>query len=255
VASGVPAIDYFLSSELVETRERTYLAPRNEYAEQYTDKIWRSKTLFTCEPRLPPVTPAYPAYFGLPDGRRYYVCFQNPLKIHPDTDPLFAGILAADPLGLVVLAGRQPEVVRLLKERFARRIPEAIGRIVFLPRQSFDDYCRLLQLADVILDTPHYGAGSSCYDIFSFNLPVVTLPGELIIGRITHACYRKTGVTDLIAASAEDYVSKAVQVATDGDYRHYMTQRIAEHSDVLFNDLEAVREHERFFEEVLSHAK
>ena len=65
-------------------------------------------------------------------------------------------------------------------------------------RQTIEDYCRLLQLADVVLDPPHYGAGSSCYDLFSFNLPVVTLPGELIVGRITQACYRKMGVEDLI---------------------------------------------------------
>ena len=50
-------------------------------------------------------------------------------------------------------------------------------RIAFC-RRPFDDYCRLLQLADVILDTPHYGAGITCYDLFSFNLPVVTCPAN-----------------------------------------------------------------------------
>jgi predicted O-linked N-acetylglucosamine transferase (SPINDLY family) len=129
--------------------------------------------------------------------------------------------------------------------------PPAIERIVFLPPQPFGEYCRLLQLADVILDPPHYGAGSSCYDLFSFNLPVVTLPGELIVGRITQACYRKMGLEDLVVHSAEDYVSKAVLVATDHDYRQFVTSRIANNSDVLFNDLEAVREHERFFDEAL----
>jgi len=59
-------------------------------------------------------------------------------------------------------------------------------------------------------------------------------------------------VEDLIVRSAEEYVSKAVQVATDRDYRRYVTDRIAQASDVLFNDLEAVREHERFFEDVLA---
>ena len=160
-----------------------------------------------------------------------------------------------------MLAGRieAGSVARLAaRERLSRRrdcphprppLPiHGRGEIVFLPPQPFDDYCRLLQLADVILDPPHYGAGSSCYDLFSFNLPVVTLPGELIVGRITQACYRKMGVEDLVVHSAEEYVSKAVQVATDRDYRKYVTERIAEASDVLFNDLEAVREHERFFE-------
>jgi predicted O-linked N-acetylglucosamine transferase (SPINDLY family) len=245
ITSGVPAVDYFLSSELIET---PYAGEANS-AEQYTERLWLSKTLFMYAPRLAPVAPAAAAHFGLPDDRSLYVCFQNPLKIHPDTDALFAQILAADPRGLIVLSGRQPAVVRLLKERFTRRIPQAAQRIVFLPPQSFADYCRLLQLADVILDTPHYGAGSSCYDLFSCNIPVVTLPGELIIGRITQACYRKMGVDDLIVRSGEEYVANAVQVATDRDYRSNVTKRIADRSDVLFNDTEAVREHERFFEQ------
>jgi hypothetical protein len=109
-----------------------------------------------------------------------------------------------------------------------------------------------LQLGDVILDTPHYGAGSSCYDLFSYNLPIVTLPGDLVVGRVTQVCYRKMGVADLVVHSPGEYVSKAVQVATDRDYRKYVTERNAQASDVLFNDLEAVREHERFFEEILA---
>ena len=63
------------------------------------------------------------------------------------------------------------------------------------------------------------------------------------------------GVTDLVVNSREEYVSKAVQVATDRDYRKYVTDRISQASDVLFNDLEAVREHERFFEEAIAYAR
>ena len=242
ITSGVSAVDHFISSDLIETAGSDT---------QYTERLWRSRTLFAYEPRLPGVCPASASHFGLPEGRRLYVCFQNPLKIHPDADGLFAGILAADSRAVIVLSGRQPAVVSQVKQRLARRLAAATERIVFLPPQPLDDYYRLLCLADVVLDTPHYGAGSSCYDLFSFNLPVVTWPGELIVGRITQACYRKMGVEDLIADSAEDYIGKAVRVATDGDYRRHVTEQIAARSHCLFNDVEAVREHERFFQEVL----
>ena len=122
-------------------------------------------------------------------------------------------------------------------------------RILFLPRQPFADYCRLLPVLDVLLDPLHYGAGSSCYDIFSFNLPLLTLPTELMSGRVALGFYRKMQFEELVAASPEDYVQKAVHVATDHEYRKHATDAIAERSDVLFNDLEAVREHERFFDE------
>ena len=65
----------------------------------------------------------------------------------------------------------------------------------------------------------------------------------------------KMGVEDLVVHSPGEYVGKAVQVATDRDYRKYVTERIAGASDVLYNDLLAVREHERFFAEALNHGK
>ncbi len=123
-----------------------------------------------------------------------------------------------------------------------------------MPRQEFEDYCALLRAADVVLDPPHYGAGSSCYDIFSFDLPMVTMPTAMMPGRVGRAFYKKMEFEELVASSADEYVSKAVQVATDRDYRQYVIERIAQASDVLFNDLEAVREHERFFDEAVSHA-
>ncbi len=277
MTSGVPAVDWFFSSDLIEL-------PGSQ--EQYSERLWKSRTLFRYQVRAAATPPASRGEFGLPEGRHLYVCFQNPLKLHPDFDPLLGGVLEADPQALVVLLGdRSGQVAQRLKERFARRnwpsppaplpghhvpmvgargvdepsppapLPKGEGRlerIVFLPPQPFGEYCRLLQLADVILDPPHYGANSSGYDIFSYNLPLVTMPGELLVGRFTQAFYRKMGVEDLVVHSPAEYVSKAVQVATDRDYRKYVTERIAAASDVLFNDLEAVREHERFFAEVLS---
>ena len=103
----------------------------------------------------------------------------------------------------------------------------------------------------MVLDTPHYGAGSTTYDIFSFNQPIVTLPGRFNIGRYTLACYRKMGLPDLIADSPEHYVELAVRVATDEDFRHDVRARIAERSDVLFDDREAVAEHVRFLREAV----
>jgi predicted O-linked N-acetylglucosamine transferase (SPINDLY family) len=60
------------------------------------------------------------------------------------------------------------------------------------------------------------------------------------------------GFAERIVHSAQEYVCKAVQLATDRDYRQYVKARIAQASDVLFNDLEAVREHERFYQETLT---
>ncbi len=89
VTSGIPAVDWFMSSELVED---------DDSQSHYTERLWRSRTLFRYQDRLRPQPPAQPAEFGLPDERHLYICFQNPLKLHPNFDSIMAGILAADSL-------------------------------------------------------------------------------------------------------------------------------------------------------------
>lgn len=140
------------------------------------------------QPRIPPCGPVARAAFGLPEVVPLYLCLQNPMKLHPDFDPLLQGILAADANGrIVLLAGPRSHAAGALRERFARKIPDGIKRVILLPWQKQGDYFRLLQTADVILDPPHYTAGSSAYDLFSFNLPVVTMLGSCAVGRVTTA--------------------------------------------------------------------
>jgi len=244
ITSGVPAVQYFISSELTEP----------EGAEDhYTEKLWRSRTLLMYEGRLAPVSPVSRDYFRLPERGALYVCFQNPLKLHPDMDALLRGILAADRGGTVVLlAGQHQRVAAFLAERFARSVPGDCGRIVLLPWLKRQDYYRLLQLAGVILDPPHYTAGSSIYDILSFDQPVVTMPGQFAVARVTAAYHRKMNVPELVASSPDEYVKTAVRVANDRDYRLHLRDRIRAGGDAIFNDSEAVREHERFFREVLA---
>jgi len=76
---------------------------------------------------------------------------------------------------------------------------------------------------------------------------MVTLPGPFGVDRFSLACYRKMGVTDLVADTPERYVDLAVRLGTDRDYRAEVVGRIAAASPALFEDDSTVREHERFF--------
>ena len=151
----------------------------------------------------------------------------------------------------MLLAGRQTHAQELLQTRFKETIGDASSRLIFLRWQPFDDYCRLLMLADVVLDPLHFGAGSSSYDVFSFNQPAVTMPGELIVGRVAYAFYQKMGFEDVVASTPQEYIRLALRLGTDRGFRTAMKRQLAAASDAVFDDLQAVREHERFFEEAL----
>ena len=238
--SGVPAIDAYLSSELIEP-------PGSEA--QYTEALVRLPTLPTYQEPIPrPDPPATRAEFGLPEGAHLFLCLQRLQKLHPDFDPMLGDLLRRDPRGLVVLLrDRHGHAADHLAARLAATIPDVAGRVAFLPRQSHAAYLRLLSLADVVLDTPHYGAGGTAYDILGLGLPLVTLPGARHVARYALGCYRKMGVLDLVAESPAHYVDLAARLAVDREFRAEVAARIEEASQILFEDHEAVRAHERFF--------
>jgi predicted O-linked N-acetylglucosamine transferase (SPINDLY family) len=59
------------------------------------------------------------------------------------------------------------------------------------------------------------------------------------------------GVLDCVARSAEEYVRIAVRLGSDADWREHVSNRIRESRWRIFEDSEAVLEHERLFRELV----
>ena len=220
----------------------------------YSETLVRLPCLLSYQERTPRPHPAGDrGEFGLPRPAHLYACLQCPLKLHPAFDALLAGILRRDPLGLIVLLNGASGTAARAGRRTPsgddarRRGPDRLGT---LPGPG--GYHRLLSLADVVLDPVPYGVGSSAYDIFSHDLPLVTLPGRYNAGRYARACYLRMGLMDLVAATPEQYVEIAVRLGTDPDFRREIRARIARSSPILFENPVVVREHERFFERAIA---
>lgn len=54
----------------------------------------------------------------------------------------------------------------------------------------------------------------------SVGVPVVTLPSQLLAGRLTLAMYEKMDIMDLIARSPNDFVNIALQVRACNGLEH-----------------------------------
>jgi predicted O-linked N-acetylglucosamine transferase (SPINDLY family) len=238
VTTGFPSMDYFLSSRLMETADAD---------EHYRERLVRFDGFGLCidRPRLP--SPASRAEFGLPEDRRLYGCLQSLFKIHPDDDPLLAEILRRDPQGtLVMLEGSLPAWQETLLQRFERHLPDARSRVRFLSRQTPDDFLRLSSRMDVMLDPLHFSGGRTSYEALAMGVPVVTLPSQLLRGRITLGVYRAMGFDDCIADSKEQYVELALRLAGDRDYRQAVCDKIQAGCGRFFDDRSAIREFEQF---------
>jgi predicted O-linked N-acetylglucosamine transferase (SPINDLY family) len=241
VTTGVPALDYFLSSELVEP---------NGAERDYSERLIRLPRLPVCYPRPPsPVRAPDRGRLGLDPDAVLYVCAQSLFKLHPDFDAIVAAILRADRRGrLVLIEGPHPHWGERLRARFARVMPEVVDRIQFLPRLAADDFLGLLATANVLLDPLHFGSGNSAYEALAVGTPIVTWPGRFMRGRVTLGCYRQLGVLDAVVADADAYVARAVQLANDREARETLRTRLLDGSDQLFDDDAAVRQLEDFFE-------
>ena len=106
---------------------------------------------------------------------------------------------------------------------------------MFLPRMGRDRFLRFMQLSEVMIDTRHWSGGNTTLDALSVSLPVVTLEGRFMRGRQTAAMLRILGVEELIASTSEQYVTLAVRIARDGEFREALRSRIRAASPKLFD--------------------
>jgi protein O-GlcNAc transferase len=248
VTTGIGAIDYYISSEQLEIPEAQ---------EHYTEKLVRLKTL--------PVYFYRPTFhgplkqkqdFGLANGGHVYACLQTPYKFHPEFDELLGGILRGDPQGTVVLSRWSvPPWQQRLRERFATTLPDVADRIHFLPVLAYQDYLQVLALADVQLDTLHFGGGMTSYEGLSLGTPIVTLPTQFSRGRITSSLYKQMQLMDCVASSRQEYINLALQLGTDPAYRASMREKILAANDVLFENSTGVRELEQFLRQAAGRAR
>lgn len=238
VTTGIPNVDYFLSSAAVEGPDAD---------SHYSERLIRAETLLTCQPRMKlPAPPKTRRQFGFSGRQHIYLCPHKIEKFHPDLDTLFAAILRRDPMGrLVIPSDRHGYKGRKLRARLERHMPDVIDRVELLPHLTLPDYLSLTAAADVILDPLHYGGGLTAYDGLSLNKAIVTLPTRFVRGRYTAGFYKAIGVTDCIASTAEEYVDFALRLGNDVELRKHTEARIAEASGVLFDNAAAAKEFEQ----------
>ena len=248
VTSGIGRMDAYLSSRLVEP---------NDARDHYSERLLLADTLLSYQyPVSLPGSPKRREEFGFSDDHHLYLCAQHLGKFHLDFDPVLGDLLRRDGRGLVVVtADRYGHNARKLKGRFAATLPDVADRIVFLPWQESADYLALTAAADVLLDPPYFGGVNTTYDGLALGKPIVTLPSGFHRGRYTFGCYRKMGYTECVASSEEDYVHIAVSLGTDADHRTEVETRLGERIPLLFEDIQAVREHERLFGQLIEESR
>ncbi len=243
VTTGIETIDYFVSSRLIEPPDaQAHYTERLELLDPFSAYF---ELPMRGDRRLSR------ADFGLDDNAHLYLCPQSIYKFHPDFDAVLAGILRADPRAQIVLIrwiySQSDDVLRA---RWQQTMSDVMQRVQFVRRVSRDDFFSLLDVCDIVLDPLHFGGGNTSYEAFALGVPVVTLPGEFMRGRLTAGLYKQMQFEQLVVDSIEQYVELAVRLAEDRDFQRASREQILAARPRIFDQPESVRAHEAFFRRV-----
>ena len=243
VTTGLPTIDYFLSSDLME--------PVNGDT-HYSEKLVRLPGLSVYYEPLPANTGTVTrTTLGLRDDAMVYVCCQTLYKYHTAHDGLFPAIAAKVPNAqFLLIADGNPSTTDALRARltaaFAAKGLNAARHLVFTPPVAPTDFPALLKSGDVYLDSLGWSGGNTTLEAATCGLPIITLPGAFMRGRHSAAILRQMGLDQYIAASEQAYVDLAVRLGSDTATRQEAAKLVTANRDRLFRDLNPVRALEQF---------
>jgi predicted O-linked N-acetylglucosamine transferase (SPINDLY family) len=242
--SGFPTLDYYLSSDLMEPPEAQ---------NHYTERLVRLPNLsIYCEPPDGPPASTDRRTLGLRTSATVYCCCQAPSKYIPQYDEVFARIardVGGCQFAFIEFSGA-PHVTDVFRERLERAFAafdlSAADHCVVLPRQSPDQFIAAIGQCDIFLDSIGWSGCNSTLESLIHNMPIVTFNGALMRGRHTAAILRMMDACETIAQTVDEYVSLAVRLGRDPEFRTAVRAKIAANKNRIYRDRSCIAALEAF---------
>ena len=89
---------------------------------------------------------------------------------------------------------------------------------------------------DLMLDSIGWSGGNTTLEALAQDLPVVTLEGALMRGRVSAGILRMMGMPEAIADTIDDYVALAARMGRDREWRAEIKNRVASDKHRLYRD-------------------
>ena len=245
--TGLPTIDYFVSSEFFEkftdnnyTEKLIKLKSTNYY--YYSPNKFLDYNILTMLQNVGKEQAR--GLFNFPAGAHVYAISCPSIKISPMFEKMIYRLLEADPTGIFVMTqDMNPFYFKNIVRRFNTNMPAHICNRIHTVSFISDPvmFYKYIYAADVILDPFPFGGLISTYDILSCGRAIVTMPGEKLYGRFTSGIYKRMCMSPantraVIADTVEDYITKAVTIANVPLIRERIEAEIINNLPVVFED-------------------
>jgi protein O-GlcNAc transferase len=192
------------------------LTPRHG-RERFAERPFRLPSFYLHAPMEDSPPPAPPPM--LRNGYPTLGCFNSPAKLSTDALTLWAEVMRRIPESRLVLKYRNLISTPSIGNRITAIMAEhgvTPDRIQLLG--SVDDTASHLALydrIDIALDPFPFNGSTTTFEALWMGVPVVTLPGETMLGRWTASILTPLKLRDLIAATPADYVDTCERLCRD----------------------------------------
>jgi protein O-GlcNAc transferase len=237
--SGLPTMDVFISSELMEPPDG---------ASHYTEQLLLLPGLGTyyIPSEVAPASVDWQAW-GVDPDRVLYLCAQSLFKYLPQYDEVFPRI--AREVGRCQFLFLQGRLSQGIRQRFWQRLQRAFRAyglaaedyVLLLPELSPAEYAAYNALGDVYLDSIGWSGGNTTLEALPHGLPIVTLPGSLMRGRHTYAILQQMELHETIASSLDEYVQIAVRLGLDDRWREEVGRQVKARQERVYRDPAPIR--------------
>jgi predicted O-linked N-acetylglucosamine transferase (SPINDLY family) len=167
------------------------------------------------------------AQYQLPEDAFVFASFNNNHKFTEEMYRCWMRIVQQVP-GSVLWLLADNEWTRANMLRVAAEHGVAEQRLIFAPRVTPAEYIARFALADLVLDTFPFNAGTTASDCLWAGAPILTRSGRSYISRMAGSLLTHVGLPDLITESLEEYEKRAVQIgrnpARAASYKRYLRE-------------------------------
>lgn len=225
-STGHPAIDAFLTTPLLTPPElaSAQFTERCVYLPQMSVGFLPEELPEVSAPRVPEATLCRIGCLHTPrkNSAAFLAALATIITRHLQAYP-------ERPVQLVMIESANTH----WQQAFAQRVRQALGEhadcVQWLSRLSPTAFDETLARMDFLLDAFPFGGGKLAYDSLRYGVPMVTLQGTHLRGRIPSCFYTELAIYDAqfaVATSVDAYIATALQLIQQPELRQSLRDRI-----------------------------
>jgi len=244
--SGLNTIDYYVSSELLETSESKMF---------YTEKLIELPGLgYYFEPPTLELAEMEITKVGINPDLPVILCLGAPNKFSPFYDWVYVEIIKRVNGCQLVFMNDKHGISEILKTRLKNKINQAglnyEKHVIFIPQLSREGYSTLMNKADILLDPIGFSGANTALQSIGCGLPVVTREGKFQRTKHASAILRSLEIEELITFTENDYIDLVEKIILDDEFRKNLKSKIKSNENYLYKNKKPIRALENFFERV-----